>query len=144
VGLVRFETSIEIDAPQSRVWEVVSDLPAWPDRISTVELVELLTPAPLGVGSRLRLKQPKLPEGEWEVTVWDPPRSFEYRQKSAGMAVVADHRVEAVDEGRSRLSLCLDMRGVAAVVVVGLFYRGLTNRYLAAEAQGMKDAAESS
>lgn len=57
---MRFEKSIDIGAPPQRVWDVVSDLPAWPQRIETVETVELLTPAPLTVGSRLRLKQPKL------------------------------------------------------------------------------------
>ena len=41
------EESIEIDAPQQRVWEVLSDLEAWPQRIETVDLVELLTPAPI-------------------------------------------------------------------------------------------------
>lgn len=27
---MRFEKSIEIDAPQQRVWDVLSDLEAWP------------------------------------------------------------------------------------------------------------------
>ena len=42
---MRFEKSIDIDAPQQRVWDVLSDLEAWPRRIDTVEAVELLTPA---------------------------------------------------------------------------------------------------
>ena len=44
---MRFEKSIEIDASQQRVWDVLSDLEAWPQRIETVDTVELLTPAPL-------------------------------------------------------------------------------------------------
>jgi uncharacterized membrane protein len=138
---MHFEQSIDIDAPQQRVWEVLSDLEAWPHLIETVDVVELLTPAPLGAGSRVRLKQPKLPEGTWEVTVWDAPSYFEYRQKSGGITSVAGHRVEALEEGRSRLTLTLDMRGL--LVLVALFYRGLTNRYMTLEAQGMKRAAES-
>ena len=140
---MHFETSIDIDAGKERVWDVVSDLESWPRRIETVDSVELLTPAPLAVGSRLRLKQPKLPEGEWEVTVWDPPTSFEYRQQSTGMRIVADHRVASLGDGRSRLTLVLEMRGVL-LPLVGPFIKGLTNRYLAAEAAGMKAAAESS
>ena len=137
-----FEQSVDVDAPQQRVWEVLSDLEAWPDRIETVDLVELLTPAPIGQGSRVRLKQPKLPEGIWEITVWDAPSYFEYRQKSGGVTTVAGHRVDALEEGRSRLSLTLDMRGLL-VAVVGVFYKDLTNRYMNLEAQGMKRAAES-
>jgi hypothetical protein len=139
---MRFEQSIDIDARQERVWEVISDLEAWPQRIETVDVVELLTPAPVGEGSRVRLKQPKLPEGTWVVTVWDAPSYFEFSQKSGGVTTVAGHRVEALEEGRSRLTLTLDMRGLP-VAVVGVFYKGLTNRYMAVEAQGMKRAAES-
>jgi uncharacterized membrane protein len=139
---MRFEQSIDIDAGQQRVWDVLSDLEAWPQRIETVDVVELLTPTPVGEGSRVRLKQPKLPEGTWDVTVWDAPSYFEWRQKSGGATTVAGHRVEALDDGRSRLTLTLDMRGLL-VPIVALFYKGLTNRYMTIEAQGMKRAAES-
>jgi len=139
---MRFAQSIDIDATQQRVWEVLSDLESWPQRIETVDVVELLTPAPVGEGSRVRLKQPKLPEGTWEVTVWDAPSYFEFRQTSGGVTNVAGHRVEALKEGRSRLTLTLDMRGLL-VTVVARFYKGLTNRYMTIEAEGMKRAAES-
>lgn len=124
------------------MWDVLSNLEAWPQRIETVDIVELLTPAPVGEGSRVRLKQPKLPEGRWEITVWDAPSYFEFRQQSGGVTNVAGHRVEALEEGRSRLTLTLDMRGLL-VPVVAPFYKGLTNRYMTIEAQGVKRAAES-
>jgi hypothetical protein len=139
---VRFEQSVDIDARQQRVWDVLSDLGSWPQHIETVDVAELLTPAPVGAGSRVRLKQPKLPDGIWEVTVWDAPSYFEFRQKSGGVTNVAGHRVEALEEGRSRLTLTLDMRGLL-VPVVALFYKGLTTSYMTIEAQGMKRAAES-
>jgi len=139
---MRFEESIDIDAQQERVWEVLSDLEAWPRRIDTVDVVEVLTPAPMSKGSRVRLKQPKLPEGTWDITVWDAPSFFEWRQKSGGITSVAGHRVEMLEGGRSRLTLSLDMRG-PLIPVIGLFYRGLTTRYMTIEAQGMKRAAES-
>lgn len=139
---MRFEHSIDIEAGQQRVWAVLSDLEAWPRRIETVDVVELLTPAPVRTGSRVRLKQPKLPEGIWEVTVWDAPSFFEYRQQTGGVSTVAGHRVESLGESRSRLTLTLEMTGLL-VPVIGLFYKGLTNRYMALEAQGMKRAAES-
>ena len=139
---MRFEHSIDIDAPQQRVWEVLTDLEAWPQRIETVHAVQLLTPPPIGEGSRVRLKQPKLPEGTWDVTVWDAPSYFEFRQKSGGVTSVAGHRVAGLEPSRSRLTLTLEMRGLL-VPLVGLFYKDLTNRYMAVEAEGMKRAAES-
>src|SRR6188472_3056911 len=137
---MRFEQSIEIDAPHRRVWDVLTDIEAWPQRIETVDTVELLTPAPVTEGSRVRLRQPKLPEGTWDITVWDAPSYFEWTQKSAGMHMVAGHRVEPLGDGRTRLTLTLDMGGL--LLPVAWFYRGLTNRYTNLEAEGMKRAAE--
>ena len=134
---MRFEKSIEVDAPQQRVWEVLSAVEAWPQRIETVDIVELLTPAPITEGSRVRLKQPKLPEGTWDITVWDAPSYFEWTQKTGGIISVAGHRVEALGEGRARLTLTLHMRGIL-IPIVALFYKKLTNRYISLEAEGMK------
>ena len=139
---MRFEKSIEIAASQQRVWDVLSALEAWPERIETVDTVELLTPAPITKGSRVRLKQPKLPEGTWDITVWDAPSYFEWTQKMTGATSVAGHRVEALGEGRARLTLTLEMRGLA-ISIIGRFYKDLTNRYINLEAETMKRIAES-
>jgi uncharacterized membrane protein len=139
---MRLEESIDIDAGQQRVWDVLSDIEAWPRRVETVDAAELLTPAPVAKGSRVRLKQPKLPEGQWDITVWDAPSYFEMRQKSGGITSVAGHRVEALEEGRSRLTLSVDMKGWL-VPVVGPFSKGMTTRYMTGETQDMKRAAES-
>lgn len=139
---MRFETSIDIDASQQRVWDVLTDLEAWPRRIETVDEVELLTPPPLAAGSRVRLRQPKLPEGIWEVAAWDTPSFFEWTQKSSGVTNVAGHRVAALGEGHARLTLTLEMRGFA-IAIFGRFYKDLTNRYMRLQAEGMKRAAES-
>ena len=138
---MRFEKSIEIDAPPQRVWTVLTDLEGWPKRIETVDAVELLTPAPIGKGSQVRLKQPKLPEGTWNVTTWDAPSFFEWTQKEGGITNVAGHRIEALGESRARLTLTLDMRGLL-VPIFGRIYSDLTNRYMTLEAEGMKRAAE--
>jgi len=139
---MRFDRSIDIDAPQQRVWDVLSDLERWPQRIETVDTLELLTPAPIATGTQVRLRQPKLPEGTWEVTVWDAPSYFEWRQKASGVTNVAGHRVEALGKGRARLTLTVELRGLL-VPLFGRLYRDLTNRYLTLECEGMKRAAES-
>ena len=139
---MQFETSIEIEAPQQRVWDILTDIEAWPRRMETVESVELLTPAPMAKGSRVRLKQPKLGEGTWVVTSWDEPSSFEWTQKMTGATSVAGHRIDALGEGRSRLTLTIDLRGFL-IPIFGRMYKDLTNRYLTLETEAMKRAAES-
>jgi hypothetical protein len=81
-------------------------------------------------------------QGTWDITAWDPPSYFEWEQKTGGTTSVAGHRVEALGGGRARLTLTLDMRGLL-IPIMALFYRDLTNRYMALEAEGMKRAAES-
>ena len=139
---MQFEKSIDIDASQQRVWDVISDIEAWPRRVDTVDTVELLTPAPLSAGSRVRIKQPKLPEGVWDITTWDAPSFFEWIQKTTGMRIVAGHRVTQLGEGRARLTLTIEMDGFLSPVM-GRLSAGLTNEYLARETEGMKRAAES-
>ena len=139
---MRFEQSADIDAAPQRVWDVLTDIEAWPRRIDTVESVELLTPPPMATGGRVRLRQPRLGEAEWVVTAWDAPSFFEWTRKATGVTSVAGHRVEALGEGRSRLTLTIEMRG-PLTAVVSLFYTGLTKDYMAREAEGMKRAAES-
>lgn len=138
---MHFETSIDVDASQQRVWDVLTDIEAWPARIDTVDTVELVTPAPLAAGSRVRLRQPKLPEAVWEVTVWEAPSFFEWMSKSSGMTITAGHRVEGLGHGRARLTLTIDMRGPLAPLF-GRLSAGLTNDYMAREATAMQRAAE--
>lgn len=136
-----FEESTDINATQQRVWDVVSDLEAWKRTVTTVEDLEIVTPPPLDKGSRVRLKQFKLPQGIWTVTDWTPPSYFEWQQKTTGVTSVAGHRVEALGPDRARLLLTLDMRGLM-IPIIGLLYRKLVRDYMQREAEGMKRAAE--
>jgi carbon monoxide dehydrogenase subunit G len=139
---MRLEQSIDIGAGQQRVWEVLTDIEKWAQRVETVDISELITPGHLAMGSRIRLKQPKVPEGIWGITVWEPPEYFELNQRSGGVTSVAGHRVESSGEGNSRLTLSVDMQGWL-VPIIGLLSKNMTARYLTSEAQDMKRAAES-
>lgn len=70
-------------APRDRVWEVASDVANVTGRIKAITKVEILTPGPVGVGTRFR---------EWrgrqvvdmEIAAWSPPRSFSFRGYAVG------------------------------------------------------------
>jgi hypothetical protein len=49
--------------------------------------------------------------------------------------------VEALGEGGARLTPTLDMRGLLTPIIAH-FYKGLTDRYMNLEAEGMKRAVE--
>ncbi|MBM4421346.1 MAG: hypothetical protein FJ034_07175 [Chloroflexi bacterium] len=58
------------------------------------------------------------------------------------MTSVAGHRVGALEVGRSRLTLTIEMRGFL-VPVFGRMHRDLTTRHMRLEVEGLKRAAES-
>lgn len=138
---MRFEQSVEINASQQRVWDVLSDLESWPNTVDTIEDLEILTPPPLDAGGRVRLRQPKVPEGVWTVTEWTPPFSFEWQQKERGVTSAAGHRVEALGPDRSRLVLTLEMRGLV-ITITGRLFKNMIRDYMQREAEGLKCAAE--
>ena len=129
-----------IAAPPERVWEVLVDVEHWPERIPTVDSVERLDEGPLTVGSRTRLRQPKLPEAVWTVTELDEGRSFVWESRSPGVAITASHLVEP-HAGATRLTLAVAISGPVAPVG-WLMTKGLTRRYVETEAASLKKAAE--
>lgn len=138
---MRFEQSVEVGAPQARLWEVLSDIEAWPHVVQAVEVAESVTPPPLAVGGTIRLRETGLPEGEWDITAWDPPASFKLTQKASGVTTVVDHLAERLDKGASRLTLRLEMRGLP-VSVFGLLFRKRTQSHLDHTVRDLKRAAE--
>jgi uncharacterized membrane protein len=136
------EHAVTIAAPPARVWEVLVDVGRWPERIPTVDAVERLDEGPLVVGSRTRLRQPRLPEAVWTVTEVDEGRSFAWESRSPGVAISAGHRVEPHGDA-TRLTLSVAISGPIAPVG-WLMTKGLTRRYVETEAASIKRVAEDS
>ncbi|MEU0881666.1 SRPBCC family protein [Lentzea sp. NPDC005914] len=134
--------SVVIEAPPERVWDVVVDVERWPERIPTVDSVERLDEGPLALGSRTRLKQPRLSPAVWTVTELTDGRSYTWESRSSGVTVVAAHDVEPHADG-CRLTLALTVSG--ALAGIGwLMTKSLTRRYVETEAASIKAAAEAS
>jgi len=130
-----FETTRHIDAAPQPVWAVLSDVGRWPEWTPTVDSVERFDDGPLKVGSRAKVRQPKLPQAEWEVTEVVDGRSFTWEATGPGLRTIARHEVTP-DGGGSVVRLGIEqtgpMGGVAARV-----WRKLTQRYIETEAASL-------
>ena len=131
--------TVTIAAPPERVWAVLIDVERWPERIPTVDAVERLDTGPLAVGSRTRLRQPRLQPAVWTVTELVEGSSYTWESRSSGVTVTATHLVEPVSDG-SRLTLALDVSGPLSGVG-WLMTRSLTRRYVETEAASIERAA---
>jgi uncharacterized protein YndB with AHSA1/START domain len=138
---VRNETSISIDAAPERVWAVMTDVERWPEWTATVAEARRLDDGDFAVGSKTRLKQPRVPKLTWTVSAMEPGRSFEWRARAPGVSTVAGHRI--LQEGTGSLvTLWVDQGGLLVKLMRGRF-AGMAEEYLQIEAEGLKRRCES-
>ena len=130
-----FETTRHIDAPTQPVWEVLFDVARWPEWTPTIDKIEHLDRGPFLVGSRARVRQPRLPSAVWEVTEVLDGRSFTWEAKGPGMKTIGRHEV-VPDAGGSKLTLSIEQTGPMGAVAA-VIWRRLTQRYIELEAESL-------
>lgn len=130
-----FETTRHIDAPPPKVWGVLVDVARWPEWTPTIDSVERLEDGPFQVGSRAKVRQPKLPQAVWEVTEVVDGRNFTWEATGPGMRTVARHEV-VPDATGSLLTLSIEQTGPMGAVAA-LVWRRLTQRYIELEAESL-------
>ena len=120
---------------------MLREVELWPEWAPTTTSVRRLDDGPLAVGSRVRVEQPRLPPTVYVVTELEPSRSFTWVASGPGVRATARHLLEDLGPGGTRVTLAVGLAGPVGVVM-GRFYRRLTDRYLAAEAAGIKARSE--
>ena len=133
---------VDIDAPSSRVWDVLTDVERWPEWAETVTSVTRLDEGPLRLSSRVRVVQPRLPPTEYVVTELSPGQSFTWVAMGTGVRTIARHDVVSLPAGGTRVRLGVEQAGPLGMVIGRIFFKGLTDRYIAAEAAGLKARSE--
>lgn len=135
-----FRITTEIAAPADRVWQVMSDTDRWHEWTPGVTSAKRVGDAPFAVGSRVTIRQPKFPPALWKVTAIEPGRSFTWVSIAPGFRAIGRHRVEPTATG-SRATLSLDLEGPLGGLW-GRLTRGITERYITFEANGLKARSE--
>ena len=134
-------TSVSIHASRSRVWQVLIDVEHWPEWTPSVRRIEAVDAGALGVGSRVRIEQPKLAPAVWTITDWQPEAAFTWVSRRPGVVVTALHVIEGNSEGATRVTLTVRFEGLLAPLIA-LLSGKLTQRYMGLEAAGLKQRCE--
>lgn len=135
-----WERTVEIDAPPSRVWEVMADVANWPKWTASILSVEAPS-GPRGPGSTATVQAKGTPAARWTVTDWRSNEGFTWETKVRGAKTIAGHEIQPLGEGRSRVTLTLEVQGLMA----RLFKRFIAKQVeenLELESQGLKRECE--
>lgn len=137
---MRYEAAVKVRASVEEVWAVLTDVERWPEWTRSIQRVECLEDGPFGLGSTVRIKQPRLPAAIWRVTEFDPQRWFSWTARGGGVTSVADHRL-APGNGEVAVTVGIRQSGPLAPVLK-VFYSGLVRDYVQMEAQGLRRRCE--
>ena len=108
-----FTTSVEIDTPHSRVWDILVEVERWPEWTDSMTQIELWDGADFALGTRVRIRQPRLPAVVWTVTEFEPGIRFRWKAPSFGGTILARHSLEPQPSGRTTVVLTTSSRGGA-------------------------------
>src|ERR687883_490678 len=107
---MRFVRTVSIKAPPARVWQVMSNVEAWPSWTVSVPPVRLPEDGPPGVAPGPGFPQPRLPMATWKVTELVPGTSFTWVARGPGLRTTGRHEVTP-DGDWSIATLTLDQEG---------------------------------
>lgn len=136
-----YELSIAIDAPPGHVWTVLTDVERWPEWTASMTSVTYIGGDRLALGSRVRIKQPRMPALEWEVTEFAPQQSFSWLAKSGGITTLGLHHLTPGLASGVTVRFGLRQSGSLAWLI-GLLTSSMTCRYVRMEAEGLKRRCE--
>ncbi|SRR5258706_2880659 len=139
----QYSTSISINASQTAIWKVLSDVAHWNEWTPTVTKVEVLDQPELKLNNHYKVYQPKLQPAVWTVTTLQPPSSFIWESRMPGMLMVAEHTIKPMNSNQTELSLKFAFQGWLGEII-GRLYRKTVEAYIATEAQSLKKRVENS
>ncbi len=140
----RFARSIRIAATPADVWKVLVDIEAWPLWASQFTRLERLDSAPLGPGSRVRVKPKGMLASTWRVTEYEDVRSFTWESSLApGLLVTGGHVLSADGDG-TNAEFWLEAGGALGGVLAPVLRRTVFSRNTRSATEGLKRYMEGS
>jgi carbon monoxide dehydrogenase subunit G len=110
---VRFESSIDINAPAEKVWALIDRLQEWPQWMPSIKKIERLSNGPLTVGSQLSVTVKvsgltvKL---LMTITKFVPERTVVMQGKALGTNLTRFYTLEPVN-GKTKVTIGGDVSG---------------------------------
>ena len=115
-------SSVEIERPAEDVFAYLDDLARHGEWQEAIVSTRVLTDGPVGVGTRAvdtrRVGGSRTQDSTYEIVEHDPPRRAVFRGVDGPVRPIGAVTVEPLDEGRSRVTVELDLKGHGLVGAV--------------------------
>lgn len=137
-----------IAAPVEKVFELFTDFKNCPTRIKAITKMEILTPGPVGVGTRFRETRVFLKHEateEMEITAFEPNRSYTLGCNSCGAVYTTVHRFEP-EGGGTLVTLDFSVKAVSVwarlMKPLSWLMMGTVKKCIAGDIEALKRCAE--
>lgn len=138
-------TTVLAEASIDRVWAIVSDLPGQPRWMHDLKRVRILTPGPVGLGTRAegRVRMFGLAvDDPIEVTAWEPPVRFGLRH-AGHFEGSGEIRLTALGDDRTRVDWEETLVAPVLPGLSGMLARPVFGRIFAADLRRLAELAAS-
>ena len=113
---MRFESSIDIDAPVTKVWALVDKLEEWPQWMPSIKRIDKISEGPLAVGSQLSVTAKVnglIVKLLMMITNFVPERNVVLEGKALGTKLTRFYTLEPVN-GKTKVTIGGDVSGALA------------------------------
>ena len=110
---MRFESSIEINAPVKKVWALIDKLEEWPQWMPSIKKIERVSKGPLMVGSQLSVTAKVsglMVKLLMTITEFVPERTVVMQGKALGTDLTRFYNLEPVN-GKTKVTIGGDVSG---------------------------------
>lgn len=113
---MRFESTIDVNAPVKKVWTLIDKLEEWPQWMPSIKKIEVISKGPLMVGSQLSVKAKVSGLTVtllMTITEFVPERIVVMKGKALGTNLTRFYNLEPLD-GRTKVTLGGQVSGALA------------------------------
>lgn len=138
----QYRTRARIEAPIATVWGVLTDVERMPEWTPSMRRVRILEGDGLVVGTKVEVRQPRMPAMIWTVEEVTPLRHWRWSATSGGVVTRADHWLEPRSNAEA-VEARFEIRQTGPLArLVGALTMRQTARYVDQEMRGLKEASE--
>ncbi len=113
---MRFESSIDINAPAEKVWTLIDKLEEWPQWMPSIKKIERVSKGPLTIGSQLSVTAKVsglMVTLLMTITEFVPERNVVMQGKTLGTNLTRFYNLEPVN-GKTKVTIGGDVSGALA------------------------------